>query len=140
MSRLFWLDEEAWAVIEPHLPKNQPVARRVDGRRVISGILHALKTGCKWQYCPAEYGRPTTIYNRLNRWTRWELWSRIFNALVARGVLALSASIDSSYVKAHRSAHGGKGGEGAGRRISRGGQTTKSMLCRTCSAARPFCG
>lgn len=110
MSRLFWLNDEAWAAIEPHLPKNQPGARRVDDRRVISGILHVLKTGCRWQDCPAEYGPPTTIYNRFNRWSRRQLWSRILDALVAKGVLALSASIDSSYVKAHRSAHGGKGG------------------------------
>jgi len=110
MSRLFWLDDRAWAAIEPHLPKNQPGARRVDDRRVISGILHVLKTGCRWQDCPAEYGPATTIYNRFNRWSRRQLWSRILDALVARGVLALSASIDSSYVKAHRSAHGGKGG------------------------------
>jgi len=110
MSRLFWLGDEAWAAIEPHLPKNQPGARRVDDRRVISGILHVLKTGCRWQDCPAEYGPPTTIYNRFNRWSRRQHWSRILDALVAKGVLALSASIDSSYVKAHRSAHGGKGG------------------------------
>eukprot|EP00873_Tetraselmis_striata_P030084 jgi/Tetstr1/450348/TSEL_037384.t1 len=43
MSRLFWLSDEAWAAIEPHLPKNQPGARRVDDRRVISGIIHMLK-------------------------------------------------------------------------------------------------
>ena len=110
MSRLFWLDDEAWAAIEPHLPKNQPGARRVDDRRVISGILHVLKTGCRWQDCPAEYGPSTTIYNRFNRWSGRQLWSHILDALVAKGVLALSASIDSSYVKAHRSAHGGKGG------------------------------
>ena len=110
MSRLFWLSDEAWAAIEPHLPKNQPGARRVDDRRVISGILHVLKTGCRWKDCPAEYGPPTTIYNRFNRWSRRRLWTRILDALVAKGVLALSASVDSSYVKAHRSAHGGKGG------------------------------
>ena len=73
-------------------------------------MLHVLKTGCRWQDCPAEYGPSTTIYNRFNRWSGRQLWSRILDALVAKGVLALSASIDSSYVKAHRSAHGGKGG------------------------------
>ncbi|NYD92012.1 transposase [Sphingomonas melonis] len=26
---LFWLSDEAWAAIQPHLPKNQPGARRV---------------------------------------------------------------------------------------------------------------
>jgi hypothetical protein len=39
MSRsLFWLSDDAWLAIEAHLPKNQPGARRVDDRRVISGI------------------------------------------------------------------------------------------------------
>ncbi len=110
MSALFWLSDEAWAAIEPHVPKNQPGARRVDDRRVISGIVHVIKSGCRWKDCPAEYGPPTTIYNRFNRWSRRRLWGDILDALVAKGVLALSASIDSTFVKAHRSAHGGKGG------------------------------
>ena len=58
---LFWLSEEAWTAIEPHLPKNQPGARRVDDRRVISGILHVLKVGCRWCDCPADYGPSTTV-------------------------------------------------------------------------------
>ena len=48
MVSLFWLSDEAWSAVEPHLPKNQPGARRVDDRRVISGILHVLKAGCRW--------------------------------------------------------------------------------------------
>ena len=55
---LFWLTDEQWAAIEPHMPRNQPGARRVDDRRVISGILHVLKIGCRWQDCPTDYGRP----------------------------------------------------------------------------------
>jgi len=110
MGHLFWLSDEAWAAIEPHLPKNQPGARRVDDRRVISGILHVLKTGCRWRDCPAEYGPHTTIYNRFNRWSRRRIWMNILEALVGAGVLTQSTSVDSSYVKAHRSAHGGKGG------------------------------
>jgi len=110
MGHLFWLSDDAWAAIEPHLPKNQPGARRVDDRRVISGILHVLKTGCRWRDCPAEYGPHTTIYNRFNRWSRRRIWMGILEALVATGVLSQSTSVDSSYVKAHRSAHGGKGG------------------------------
>lgn len=110
MSALFWLSDEAWAAIEPHLPRNQPGARRVDDRRAISGILHVLKTGCRWKDCPSDYGPPTTIYNRFNRWSGRRLWTDTLDALVAKGVLALPASIDSTYVKAHRSAHGGKGG------------------------------
>jgi transposase len=110
MSHLFWLSDEAWAAIEPHLPHNQPGARRVDDRRVISGIVHVLKTGCRWRDCPPEYGPPTTIHNRYHRWSRRGPWVNLLEALVARGVLSQSMAIDSTYVKAHRSAHGGKGG------------------------------
>lgn len=63
MSDLFWLSDAAWSAIEPHLPKNQPGARRVDDRRVISGILHVLKAGCRWRDVPIEYGPAKTIYN-----------------------------------------------------------------------------
>ena len=38
MDNLYWLSDEAWAKIAPHLPHGRPGARRVDDRRVISGI------------------------------------------------------------------------------------------------------
>ena len=126
MAGVFWLSDRAWSAIEPLLPSNQPGARRVDDRRVISGIVHVLKAGCRWKDCPAAYGPPTTVYNRFNRWSRRGLWGRIFADLVAQADLAEDISIDSTAVRAHRSAHGGKGGakvQGIGR--SRGGPTTK---------------
>ena len=70
MRSLFWLGDDAWSVIEPLLPRNQPGARRVDDRRVISGIIHVLQSGCRWRDCPGEYGPYTTVYNRFNRWSR----------------------------------------------------------------------
>jgi transposase len=110
MSAGFWLSDRAWAAIEPLLPTNQPGARRVDDRRVISGIIHVLRVGCRWEDCPADYGPSTTIYNRFNRWSHRGLWGRIFATLAAQAELPGDLSIDSTAVRAHRSAHGGKGG------------------------------
>jgi transposase len=59
MVHLFWLSDGAWAAIEPHLPRGKPGKPRVDDRRVISGILHVLRTGCRWRDCPQAYGPPT---------------------------------------------------------------------------------
>ena len=142
MSRsLFWLSDAAWRAIEPHLPKNQPGARRVDDRRVISGIVHMLKCGGRWQDCPSEYGPSTTIYNRWNRWSHRGIWARILAALTEEGWIAETAQIDSSYIKAHRCAGGGKGGlapmplasrAAAGRRRS----TRSSMSLGAHSASR----
>ena len=78
MSGEFWLSDRQWAAIETLLPKNQLGARRVDDRRVISGIVHVLKVGCRWQDCPGIYGPPTTIYNRFHRWAGRGLWQRMF--------------------------------------------------------------
>jgi len=57
MSRnLFWLSDEQWARIEPHLPKDVRGVERADDRRVISGIVHVLRSGCRWCDCPEAYG------------------------------------------------------------------------------------
>ena len=110
MADLFWLSDAHWAVIEPFMPRNQPGARRVDDRRTISGIVHVIKSGCRWRDCPSEYGPHTTVYNRFNRWSRRGFWRHMLAALAEAGWVTESAALDSTYVKAHRSAHGGKGG------------------------------
>lgn len=120
MSRhLFWLSDEAWAAIEPHLPHGRPGKPRVDDRTVISGILHVLKTGCRWRDVPAAYGPPTTIYNRYNRWAGHGIWQRLFEKIAASGPVPDELSIDSSHVKAHRSAAGSKRGSGKKRSVAR---------------------
>ena len=110
MSRnLFWLSDKQWARIEPHLPRDVRGVERVDDRRVISGIVHVLKSGCRWCDCPEAYGPPTTIYNRFVRWARRGVWETLFRELAGSGRSADMQMIDSTHVKAHRSAAGGKG-------------------------------
>ena len=119
MAHLYWLSDTAWARIEPHLPHGRPGRPRVDDRRVISGILHVLKTGCRWRDVPPAYGPAMTIYNRYNRWSRRGLWQRLFQQVAGAGPVPGERSIDSSHVKAHRSASGGKGARGARRSAAR---------------------
>ena len=106
MRTVFWLSDEAWSAIEPLLPSNQPCARRVDDRRIISGILHVLPSGCRWRDCPGEYGPCTTVYNRFNRWNRRKVWQRIYASLVEEGRIGGTVALDSMHVKAHRAAAG----------------------------------
>jgi transposase len=110
MGALFWLSDDQWEAVEPHLPKNQAGARRVDDRRVMSGIFHVLKIGCRWQDCPSDYVPSTTNYNRFNRWSRKRFWLELLEDLAATGAVTKSTAIDSTYIKAQRSAFGGKGG------------------------------
>jgi transposase len=124
---LFWLSDEQWRQIEPHLPTDVRGKERVDDRRVISGILHVLKSGCRWCDCPPEYGPPTTIYNRFVRWAERGVWERLFRELAGRGRSTHTQMIDSTYIKAHRSASGAKRGSISRRLAARAaGATRKS--------------
>jgi len=110
MANLYWLSDEEWSRIEPLLPRGRRGAHRVDDRRVISGIVHILRSGARWRDCPVEYGPYTTIYNRFNRWSRQGIWYEMFEALTGSTGIISTVAIDSSYIRAHRSAAGGKGG------------------------------
>ena len=111
MNRMcFWLSDAQFSRILPHLPTDTRGKRRVDDRRVISGIIHVLKSGCRWIDAPADYGPRKTLYNRYVRWAAKGVWADLFQALAQAGGPPSEVLIDSSAVKAHRSASGGKGG------------------------------
>jgi transposase len=109
MANEFWLSDREWAAIEPLIPLHRPGVKPRNSRRVISGILHVLKFGCRWRDCPAVFGPHTTVYNRFNRWSRAGIWQRMFERL-AQLDQAHEQSIDSTTCKAHRCSAGGKGG------------------------------
>jgi transposase len=127
MTDLFWLSDAQWAVIEPLMPRNQPGPERKEDRQVIAGILPVLTSGCRWRDCPSEYGPRTTVYNR---WSRRGFWKAMLAALAKAGWAGDAAAIDSTYVRAHRSAHGGKGGRkrrpSAPRAVARPPRSTRS--------------
>ena len=106
----FWLSEAEFARLEPLLPTDTRGVPRVDDRRVISGIVHVLKSGGRWADAPAVYGPRKTLYNRFVRWAAKGVWTDIFHALASAGGPPAEVLIDSSAVKAHRCASGGKGG------------------------------
>jgi len=107
---LFWFNDEQWSKIEPHLPRKQRGPERHDDRRILSGIMHVQKVGCRWKDCPREYGPHKTIYNRFARWSERGIWQSIFAAVAGPCETPTQVALDSSHVKIHRCASGGKGG------------------------------
>lgn len=107
----FWLSEEQFGRLQPLLPDKVRGVARADDRRVISGIMHVLKSGGgRWVDAPACYGPRKTLYNRFVRWAAKGIWQRLFEVLAAAGGPPSAVLIDSTHMKAHRSAAGGKGG------------------------------
>ncbi|GAB5378325.1 MAG: hypothetical protein AcusKO_47870 [Acuticoccus sp.] len=106
----FWLTEAQFERLAPLLPTDTRGKPRVDDRRVISGIIHVLKSGGRWVDAPEIYGPHKTLYNRFVRWAAKGVWANVFHALASAGGPSAAVLIDSSAVKAHRCASGGKGG------------------------------
>ena len=104
----FWLSDKQWTKLAPLLPKYVRGKRRVDDRRVISGIIQVLLSGCRWKDSPLEYGPRKTLYNRFARWAVRGLWERLFMELARVGGPPAEALLDSTHVKVHRSASGGR--------------------------------
>jgi transposase len=85
------------------LPVNQPGPERKDDRRILSG-------GCRSKDCPSEYGPHKTIYNRFAQWSERGVWQKMFAAVAGDPDVLGHLALDSSHVKIHRCASGGKGG------------------------------
>ena len=103
MRTLFYLSESQLERIKPFFPRSHG-APRVDDRRVVSGIIYVIKHGLQWKDAPAEYGPYKTLYNRFIRWSRLGVFNKIFTELANKTSFDGSLMIDSTHLKAHRTA------------------------------------
>ena len=103
MPKLAMLSEAQMHRLSPLFPVQRGL-RRVDDRRVISGIIYVIRYGLQWKDAPSGYGPHKTLYNRFIRWSRLGVFARIFAALAARGGAPARLMIDATHLKAHRTA------------------------------------
>jgi transposase len=109
------LTDAAWGRIAPLLPAHPRRGQRWrDHRSVLNGILWKLSTGVPWRDVPERYGPWQTLHARLLRWRGDGTWGRLLRHVQQRsdavGELVWEVSVDSSVVRAHQHAAGGKGG------------------------------
>ena len=103
MSVPFLLTASQMRRIRLHFPLSHGIPR-VDDRRVISGIVYVIKGGLRWRDAPPDYGPHKTLYNRFVRWSRMGVFDRIFAALAGEAGEPDRLIIDSTHLKAHRTA------------------------------------
>lgn len=51
-----------------------------DRRKVMSGILYVLRTGCQWNAAPRVYGSGKTLHRYFQRWVRAGVFKRLWQA------------------------------------------------------------
>jgi transposase len=103
MSDVVLLSRAQMARLGPHFPRSRG-KRRVDDRRVVSGIIYVIRNGLMWKDAPRGYGPHKTLYSRFVRWSRMGVFERIFAALAAEAGIPEQLMIDSTHLKAHRTA------------------------------------
>lgn len=56
------LTDDQWEVIRPLIPAQGRMGRpRADDRQVLNGILHVLKSGCRWKDLPRQFSHPPLL-------------------------------------------------------------------------------
>ncbi len=107
------LSDAEWSVIGPLLPSERGRWARPagDNRRFLNGMLHVLRVGCPWRDMHERYGKWNSVYVRFRRWAEQGVWDALLQTLVDLGRTDdWQHMIDSTTVRGHVSAVGGKGG------------------------------
>jgi transposase len=112
------LTNDQWAILEPLLPPEKPAAAGrpgISNRRFMNAILWLYRTGAPWRDLPLEYNPWQTMATRFYRWQKNGTWHLIFATLRemadARGLIDWDMHcIDSTVIRAHQHAAGGKKG------------------------------
>jgi transposase len=76
--------DEAWALIEPHLPP--PAAcgrtRETSLREVVNSIFYIAQSGCQWRLLPKDFPPYTTVQRYFYAWRDSGVWQSINHVLL----------------------------------------------------------
>lgn len=107
------ITDEEWALFAPFLLESGAQGGRppADHRRVLDGILWVTRTGSPWRDLPDELGKWNSVHRQYRRWTAAGVWDVMLSALAQSEVSDNTMQmIDSTIVRAHQHAAGGRGG------------------------------
>jgi len=105
------LSDAQWRRICDLLPgkPGDPGRTGADNRLFVNGVLWILRSGAHWQDLPERYGKWKNVHKRFTRWVQTGVWEKVFASLVSdpdnRYLM-----LDSTLVRVHQQAAGGKGG------------------------------
>ena len=122
------LDDRAWRQLEPILRRllsRRCAPPRLGLREFVEAVLYLARTGVPWRDLSPCFGAWDAAYQRFRRWQKAGTWEATWRELQApAAAAALRVYVDSTVVRAHQHAAGGRAEDRALGR-SRGGFGTK---------------
>lgn len=106
------LTDREWDLIAPLLPAERGRRARpakLSNRDFMNAVFFIAKTGVPWRDLPERFGPWKTVHAKFSRWNARQVFDRILKAFTADADDE-AAIADSTYVRAHQHAAGGKGG------------------------------
>lgn len=104
------LTREQWERIQGLLPPEQTGKKGrplKDNRMMLNGMLWIVRSGAQWRELPEAYGSWQSVYSRFAKWRDDGTFAAIFHVLSQDADME-NISIDSTSIKVHESANGGK--------------------------------
>lgn len=111
MAKRYELTDAQWRRIEDLLPgkKGDPGRTGADNRLFVNAVLWVLRSGAHWHDLPERYGKYKTVHKRFGRWADAGVWEQVFKRLIDDPDNDY-VMLDTTLVRAHQQAAGGKGG------------------------------
>lgn len=78
-----------------------------DNRMMLNGMMWIARSGAQWRELPEKYGPWQTVYSKYRKWVAEGVLESVFKALSEDADME-NLSIDSTSIKVHQSANGGK--------------------------------
>ena len=102
-----WMRDDQFERIAALLPgkAGDPGRTAADNRLFVEAVLWIARTGSPWRDLPRQFGPWNSVYQRFARWSRRDVWHRVF-AHLAQDADFEEVFIDSTIVRAHQHAAG----------------------------------
>lgn len=86
-SKFHQIPDALWERIEPLLPHYNRSCKggrpRLNLRRVVTGILYVLRTGCQWKAMPTEFGSGSAIHAYFQEWVKQGVFRQLWQAALS---------------------------------------------------------
>lgn len=111
MRRRHEVSDETWEAISPLLPgkKGDPGRTAANNRKFVNAVFWLAKTGSPWRDLPERFGNWNSNFRRFKRWADNGVWERVLEVFSNEEQYDLLL-LDSSIIRAHQHAAGGKRG------------------------------